>query len=78
MPLSRHQTTGQNHYIKEGVTSKSFESVAEFKYLGATLANQNCFQEEIKSRLNSGNTCYHAVQNLLSSHLLSNNRNIKI
>jgi hypothetical protein len=34
-------------------------------------------QEEIKSRLNSGNACYHSVQNLLSSHLLSKNVKIK-
>jgi hypothetical protein len=32
--------------------------------------------EEIKSRLNSGNACYHSVQNLLSSRLLS--RNVKV
>jgi len=35
-------------------------------------------QEEIKSRLKSGNACYHSVQNLLSSSLLSKNLNIKI
>jgi hypothetical protein len=34
------------------------------------------FQEEIKRRLNSGNACYHSVQNSLSSRSLS--RNIKI
>jgi hypothetical protein len=34
--------------------------------------------EEIRSRLNSGNACYHAVQNLLSSRLLSRNVKIKI
>jgi hypothetical protein len=34
--------------------------------------------EEIKSRLNSGNTCYRSVQNLLSSRLLSRNLKIKI
>jgi hypothetical protein len=33
-------------------------------------------QEEIKSRLNSGNACYHSVQSLLSSRLLS--RNVKV
>jgi hypothetical protein len=33
---------------------------------------------EIKSRLNSGNACYHSVQNLLSSHLISKNLKIKI
>jgi hypothetical protein len=35
-------------------------------------------QEEIKSRLNSGNSCYYLVQNLLSSRLLSRNVKIKI
>ena len=38
----------------------------EFKYLGTTLTNQNSVQEEITSRLKSGNTSYHSVQNLLS------------
>jgi hypothetical protein len=40
-------------------------------YWGTTLTNQNSIQEEIKSRLKSGNACYHSVQNLLSSRLLS-------
>jgi hypothetical protein len=42
-----------------------------FKYLGTTVTNQNLIQEDIKRRLNSGNACYHSVQNLLSSRLLS-------
>jgi len=46
--------------------------------LGTTLTNQNSIQEEIKSRLKSGNACYHSVQNLLSSSLLSKNLKIKI
>ena len=50
----------------------------EFKYLGTTLANQNSIAEEIKSRLKSGNACYHSVQNLLSSRLLSKNLKVKI
>jgi hypothetical protein len=54
------------------------ERVEKFKYLGTTLTNQNYFQEEIKSRLKSGNACYHSVQNLLSSSLLSKNLKIKI
>jgi len=33
--------------------------------------------EEIKSRLRSGNACYHSAQNLLSSRLLSKNLKIK-
>jgi sorting nexin-29 len=76
MCMSRHQTAGQSNYIR--VANKSFEKVAKFKYLGATLTDQNCIQEKIRSRLNSGNACYHAVQNLLSSHLLPRNVKIKI
>jgi hypothetical protein len=34
--------------------------------------------EEIKSRINSENACYHSVQCLLSSHLLSINVKVKI
>jgi len=48
------------------------------EYLGTTLTNQNSIQEEIKSRLKSGNACYYWVQNLLSSRLLSKNLKIKI
>jgi hypothetical protein len=52
--------------------------VAKFKYLGATLTDQICMHEDIKSRLNSGNACYHSVQSLLSSRLLSRNVKVKI
>jgi hypothetical protein len=76
MFMSRHQTAGQSNYIR--VANKSFKKVAKFKYLGSTLTDQNCIYEEIRSRLNSGNACYHAVQNLLSSCLLSRNVKIKI
>jgi hypothetical protein len=33
------------------------------------LTNQNDIHDEIKSRLNSGNACYHSVQNLLPLYL---------
>ena len=49
-----------------------------FKYLGPIQTNQNSVQEEIKSRLKSGNACCHSVQNLSSSSLLSKNIKIKI
>ena len=49
----------------------------EIKYLGTTLTYQNSIAEETKSRLRLGNACYHSVQNLLSSRLLSKNLKIK-
>jgi len=52
--------------------------VEEFKYLGTTLTNQNSIQEEIKGKLKSGSACYHSVQNLVSSRLLSKNLKIKM
>jgi hypothetical protein len=55
------------------MANRCFENVAQFRYLGLTVTNQNLIQEEIKRRLNSGNASYHSDQNLLSSHLLSKN-----
>jgi len=49
------------------INNRYFEMLEEFKYLGTILMNQNSIQEEIKSRLKSGNACYHSVQNLLPS-----------
>ena len=46
--------------------------------MGKTLPNQNFIPEESKCSLRSGNACYHSVQNLLSSRLLSKNLKIKI
>jgi hypothetical protein len=74
--MSHHHTTGHNHLIN--ITNKSFENVVKFKCLGMTVTNQNYTHVEIKNRLNSGNACYHAVKNLLSSCLLSRNKKIKI
>jgi hypothetical protein len=76
MLLSRHQNVGQNQDIK--IAKRSFENVSQFKYLGSKVTNQNLIQEEIKRRLNSGNACYHSVQSLLSSRLLSKNLKIRI
>jgi len=52
--------------------------VNDFRYLGATLTNQNSIQEEIKRRLKSGNACHHSVQNIFPASLLSKNLKIKI
>ena len=72
----RDQDAGRSHDIK--TDNSSFERVEELKYLGTTLTNQYYIQEEIKSRVKSGNACYYSVQNLLSSSLLSKNLKIKI
>jgi hypothetical protein len=60
------------------IDNTSFEKVKEFKYLGTTLTNENSIQAETTSRLKSRNACYHSVQNLLSSRLLSVNTKIKV
>jgi hypothetical protein len=60
------------------MANRRFENVAQFRYLGKIITNQNLIKEEIKKRLNSGNACYHSVQNLLSSRLLHKNIKIRI
>jgi len=72
--ISQDQNARWSQNIK--ISNSSFERVEAFKYLGTTLTYQNSIREEIKSRLKSGNDCYHLVQNFLSSSLLS--KNIKI
>jgi hypothetical protein len=46
MSLSRHQTAGQIHDRK--IVNRCFENVAQFRYLGTTITNENLIQEEIK------------------------------
>jgi len=60
------------------IDNSSLERMEQLKYLGTTLTYQNSIQEEIKSRLKSGNVCYHSVKNLWSSSLLSKNVKINI
>jgi hypothetical protein len=52
-----------SHYQNQNIriASESFENLAIFKYLGATLTNQKDIHYEIKSRFNSKNGCYHSV-----------------
>jgi hypothetical protein len=75
MVVSRDKNAGRSHNMK--IDNSSFDRVKVFIYLGTILTNK-IIQEEIKSRLKSGNTCYHSVQNRLSSSLLSKNIKIKI
>jgi hypothetical protein len=74
--LMSHKKAEQKLRIR--IVNRSFEGVAKFKYLGTTITDQNCMQEEIKSRLNSRNACYHSAQSVLSSRLLSRNVKVKL
>jgi hypothetical protein len=76
MVMSQDQNAGQIH--NTNFDNSSFEKVEVFKYLGTTLTDHDSIQEEIKSRLKSGNACYHSLQKLLSSSLLSKNLKIKV
>jgi hypothetical protein len=76
MIMSHYPNSGQNQNIR--IANESFENVAEFKYLGMTLTNQNDIHDEIKSRLNLGNACYYSVQNILPSRLIPKKLKLKI
>jgi hypothetical protein len=53
------------------IDNSYFDRVEQFEHLGTTLTGQKSIQEEIKSRLKSGNAWYQSVENLLSSSLLT-------
>jgi len=74
--MYRDQNAGRNDSLR--IDNSIFERVEEFKNLGTTVTNQNTIAEVIKRRLRLGNACYHSVQNLLSSRLLSKNLKTKI
>jgi hypothetical protein len=67
---SSHLNEGHSYDMM--IANTFYEKVAK-QYFVKTVTNQNLIQDEIKSRLNPGNACYHSVQNRLSSCLLSTN-----
>jgi hypothetical protein len=70
--MSQNEHAGKTHNIK--ISKKPSARVEQLKYLGT---NQNSILEELKIRMNSGNICYHSVQNLLPYNLLSINIKIR-
>jgi hypothetical protein len=60
------------------IATRSFKIVPRLKYSAKTVTDINLINEEIRNRLNSGNACYHSVQNLWSSHLQSEHVKVKI
>jgi hypothetical protein len=73
MVMTQAKNAGWSQHIKIDNYHSSTLANEEFKYLVTTLTNQNSIQEEIKSRQKSGYACFHLVQNLLSSSMLSKN-----
>ena len=65
--MSQDRNTRRSRSMK--FDSCTFGRVEQFQYLGTNLTNQNSIQEETKSRLKSGNACYHSVQNISSFSL---------
>jgi hypothetical protein len=63
MLMSCYQEVEQKHSIK--TANRSFECIASLKYFGTALTDQNCLHGQIKSRLNSGNACYHSVESFI-------------
>jgi hypothetical protein len=70
--------TGSFH-TKSNITELSFShTVISFRYFYFTSRYPLGKVSQFQFLLNFGNACYRAVQNHLSSHLLSKNTNIKI
>jgi hypothetical protein len=59
MVMFRDQNARRSQSMK--TDNNSFARMEEFKYLGTALTNQNSIQEEIKTRVKSGNACYHSM-----------------
>jgi len=55
MVMSRDHNAGRSTSVK--TVNSPFERVEEFKHLGKSVTNQTSSQEQIKSRLKSGNSC---------------------
>lgn len=55
--MYHRQNEGQNDDIK--TEDRSFVDVAMSSYLGVTIRDQNCAQEERNATLNSMNACCH-------------------
>lgn len=49
--ISHEENVGQNHNTDIG--NETFERVANFRYLGKVIKNQNCIHKEINGTLNS-------------------------
>jgi hypothetical protein len=58
------QSAYVSYHVPDKFVASLNTSLALILFLGTAVTNQNLIHEGIKSRLNSGNACYHSVQNL--------------
>ncbi|XP_060518457.1 uncharacterized protein LOC132697179 [Cylas formicarius] len=56
----------------------NFECVNQFQYLGAVITSDDDITSEIKARIQKGNKCFFALQNLFKSRLISRNSKLRI
>jgi hypothetical protein len=59
--MSHHENAVKYHDMK--TANSVFENMVKTKLLGMAVKYQNLIHDEIKSRLNSDNACYHLVEN---------------
>ncbi|CAG9832981.1 unnamed protein product [Diabrotica balteata] len=66
--------------IRQNITinDHNFEVVKEFKYLGATITNDNKLEREVETRKMSGNSSFFAMQHMMKSILFSPGAKIRI
>ena len=71
------QNAGNNHNMYRD-RQQILWKVGRVQVFGNKSKDQNSVQEEVKIRLKSGNACYHSVQNIFFSSLLSKSIKIKV
>jgi hypothetical protein len=72
--MKNRKTAHQNHNME--MANTYFKNVENSNVFGMTLMSQYFIHEEIKSRLNSGNTYYHSPYNIMFFLILCKNVNI--
>jgi hypothetical protein len=63
-------------YIR--INNSDIERINKFKYLGSIITNNNNISSEISHRINTGNTGYYGLRNILRSRLLKKDTKCKI
>ncbi|KAE9521507.1 hypothetical protein AGLY_018106 [Aphis glycines] len=77
MEISRQRYGKQpEEFLKVG--PYRFKNVPQFKYLGSMITQSNNMEYEILKRIQMGNKCYYAMDNLFKSRILSKTLKLQI